>query len=65
MSPEADIRIHVVHTTEVTRIHDAWNYLLDSGKAIAEAHGINPEELILSQYFLIVYPCLIFLMHLQ
>lgn len=56
MSPEADIRIHVVHTTEVTRIHDAWNYLLDSGKAIAEAHGINPEELILSQYFLIVYP---------
>ncbi|KAI0742707.1 hypothetical protein C8Q80DRAFT_1221158 [Daedaleopsis nitida] len=45
--PEADFRIHVVHTTEVARVHDAWNFLLDAGKAMAETYSVQPEDLIL------------------
>lgn len=49
VSPEADFRIHIVHTIEVARVHDAWNFLLDVGKAMAETHDVKPEELILSE----------------
>ncbi len=48
--PEAKYNIAIVHTKEVSRVHDAWDYLLDVGKALAETHDVRPEELILSQY---------------
>ena len=47
--PEAEYTTHITYTREVARLHDAWNYLLDVGKAMAETHGVKPEELILSQ----------------
>ncbi|RDX41179.1 hypothetical protein OH76DRAFT_1489711 [Lentinus brumalis] len=45
--PEAEYNIEIVHTKEVSRVHDAWDYLLDVGKAVAETHDVKPEELIL------------------
>lgn len=49
MPPEAEYTILVTHTNEVARVHDAWNFLLDAGKSVAERHGVKPEDLILSQ----------------
>ena len=49
MPPEAEYTLHIVHTKEVVRVHDSWNYLLDSGKTIAKKYGIKPEDLILSK----------------
>ena len=48
--PEAEYHIEIVHMKEFSRVHDAWDYLLDVGKAMAETHDVKPEELILSQY---------------
>ncbi|RPD77045.1 hypothetical protein L226DRAFT_483343 [Lentinus tigrinus ALCF2SS1-7] len=45
--PEAEYDIDIVHTKEFDRVHDAWDYLLDVGKAMAETHDVKPEELIL------------------
>ncbi|KAI0717740.1 hypothetical protein C8T65DRAFT_571587 [Cerioporus squamosus] len=45
--PEAEYHIQISHTREVARVHDAWDYLLDVGKAMAETHDVKPEELIL------------------
>ena len=47
--PEAEYTMNIVHTHQVTRVHDAWNYLLEQGNDMAAAHGINPEDLILSE----------------
>ncbi|KAI0744733.1 hypothetical protein C8Q76DRAFT_10245 [Earliella scabrosa] len=47
VAPEAEYTMNIVHTHQVTRVHDAWNYLLEQGKDMAAAHGINPEDLIL------------------
>ena len=49
VAPEAEYTMNIVHTHQVTRVHDAWNYLLEQGKDMAAAHGINPEDLILSE----------------
>ena len=48
--PEAEYHIEIVHMKECSRVNDAWDYLLDVGKAMAETHDVKPEDLILSQY---------------
>ncbi|KAI0651288.1 hypothetical protein C8Q79DRAFT_1004593 [Trametes meyenii] len=45
--PEADLDIYIVHETATSKIHEAWDYLLDAGSALAKKHGVPPEELIL------------------
>ncbi|KAH9922319.1 uncharacterized protein BXZ73DRAFT_51396 [Epithele typhae] len=45
--PEAELSMHVVHTTEVVRAEDAWSFLLIHGSALGRKHNVAPEELIL------------------
>ncbi|KAI0776820.1 hypothetical protein BD413DRAFT_610404 [Trametes elegans] len=45
--PEAECDLYIVHETVITRVQEAWSYLLDAGIALAKTHGVKPEELIL------------------
>ncbi|EIW56653.1 uncharacterized protein TRAVEDRAFT_49473 [Trametes versicolor FP-101664 SS1] len=45
--PEAELDIYVVGETLTERVNQAWDCLLDAGRALAKKHGVAPEELIL------------------
>lgn len=49
MLPEAELDIYVVGETLTERVNQAWDCLLDAGRALAQKHGVAPEELILSR----------------
>lgn len=49
MLPEAELDIYVVGETLTERVNQAWDCLLDAGRALAKKHGVAPEELILSR----------------
>lgn len=47
MPPYKQIDVVVVHEAFVDRVKDAWQYLLENGKKIAQDAEIKPEDIIL------------------
>jgi len=47
--PYSQIDVAVVHEERLPCVQDAWQYLLENGKACATDGGIRPEELILGE----------------
>ncbi|KAG5641669.1 hypothetical protein DXG03_004518 [Asterophora parasitica] len=45
--PNAQIDCMVVHSTAVTRVANAWRFLLLQGKDLAAKHNVKPEDLML------------------
>ncbi|EGO02869.1 hypothetical protein SERLA73DRAFT_176306, partial [Serpula lacrymans var. lacrymans S7.3] len=45
--PHKQIDVMVIHEAVVSSVKDAWRFLLQNGKALAEEGEIMPEELIL------------------
>ncbi|KAI0632872.1 hypothetical protein C8Q77DRAFT_1263022 [Trametes polyzona] len=44
---ESEFDMYIVHENMTARVNQAWDYLLDSGRALAKQHGVKPENLIL------------------
>jgi hypothetical protein len=47
VSPQQQVDTLIVHEASVESVTDAWRFLLENAKNLAEASGIRPEDLIL------------------
>lgn len=49
MPPYKQIDVVIIHEAFVTCVKDAWQYLLEKGKKIAQDAGIKPEDIVLGR----------------
>lgn len=43
----------IIHRSHVKSINEAWGFLLGHGKALAESHQVQPQDLILGNLTII------------
>lgn len=49
MPPYKQIDVVAIHEAFAACVKDAWQYLLENGKKIAQDAGIKPEEIVLGE----------------
>lgn len=42
--------LQVLHDESFTSLNDAWQFLLEHGKSLADAHKLKAEDLVLGMY---------------
>jgi hypothetical protein len=60
VSPQQQVDTLIVHEASVESVTDAWRFLLENGKNLAETSGVRPEDLILGVSGTIAYNFCVF-----
>ena len=48
VGPRAEVTVFVIRRVYMDSVNNAWKFLLNSAQQIAESHGVDPHQLILS-----------------